>query len=70
MSYRIPVKITNVFERKLQKHVSGFGNEAVFSTDSAGWYIELDKQVCIYVGKEKPPEVIGDQLLLRLGRIK
>ncbi len=66
MNYRFPVTVTDVFERKLSKHVSGHGPNAVFSSDSAGWYIQIDGINAIYVGAEKPEVKTGDKMLLKL----
>lgn len=55
MSYRISAQVTNIFERKINKHVTGVGQNATFVTESAGWYIELDHAISVFVGHE-PPE--------------
>lgn len=70
MTYRITTKVTGVFERKLQKHISGYGKDAIFQTNSAGWYIQLGGEISIYVGREKPAEIVGDEVLIRIGRVK
>lgn len=54
MILSFPATITDIFERKLRKHISGAGPEARFHTGSAGWYIQIDGMVSIYVGMEKP----------------
>lgn len=64
--YTFGVRITDVFERKLRKHVSGAGPEAVFTTDSQGWYIQLDGLISVYIGMMKPEWVKGDLLNMRL----
>lgn len=66
MNYRFPVTVTDVFERKEKRHIRGAGPEAVFSTHSAGWYIQLDGMISIYVGMERPTMQPGDKLLMRL----
>lgn len=53
-SFRFPIRITDVFERKLQKHISGHGPQAIFSSDSAGWYIQIDGLHALHVGAEEP----------------
>lgn len=62
MKYRFPATISDVFERKLQKHVSGFGPEAVFTTESRGWYIKINDQFTIFMGTEKPLLEKGDKI--------
>lgn len=54
MILSFPATITDVFERKISKHVRGAGKEAIFSAASAGWYIQIDGMVSIYVGAERP----------------
>ena len=66
MRYKFSVKVTDVFERKSRKHVSGFGENAVFSSDSAGWYVRLNDNLSLYVGKDKPYFERGQQLYLTL----
>lgn len=67
-SYRFPVTISDVFERKVQKHVSGAGPEAVFSSDSAGWYLRINDNLSIYVGMQKPDLAPGDKMVMKLER--
>jgi hypothetical protein len=62
MTYRFPVTITDVFERKEKRHIRGSGDNAVFDTCSAGWYIQLDGLTSIYVGTEPPKERVGTQM--------
>ena len=66
--YRFPAKITDVFERKLQKYEHGFGNEAVFTTQNAGWYVRINDQFSIYVGTEPPSFDKGDEIVIQLSR--
>ena len=54
MIISFPATITDIFERKFHKHLSGAGPEARFHTGSAGWYIQIDGMVSIFVGAEKP----------------
>lgn len=68
MTYRIPVTITDVFERKVQKHTSGFGDNTMFETSSAGWYLRLNDHLSIYVGMEKPELAAGDKMVMKLER--
>lgn len=58
-----PCTITDVFERKLTKHHSGAGPAAVFSTHSAGWYIQIDGMFSVFVG-EKRPDFEKDQAIV------
>lgn len=67
-SYRFPITVTDVFERKVQKHVSGAGDHAVFSSDSAGWYIRIENNLSIYVGMQKPDVAPGDKMVMKLER--
>ena len=62
MKYRFPATVSDVFERKLSKHVSGFGPEAVFRTESRGWYIKVDDQFTIFMGAERPLFEPGDKI--------
>ena len=66
MILAFPTTVTDIFERKLQKHISGAGKEAVFSTASAGWYIQLDGMISIHTGAEPAPFKVGDKLILNL----
>lgn len=68
MIYTFPVLITDVFERKLRKHISGAGAGALFSTDSAGWYIQINNTISIYLGMEEPRIAVGDKMTLKLER--
>lgn len=68
MKYRFPATITDVFERKLQKHVSGFGPEAVFTTESRGWYVKINNQFTIFLGAEKPQFRPGEKVDIALIR--
>ncbi len=66
MKLTFPVTILEVYERKLNKHVSGHGNEALFQSVSAGWYVRFDDYFSIYVGKEKPDFRPNQQVRLTL----
>ena len=68
MAYRFPVVITDVFERKLRKHASGFGETAIFETASAGWYVQIDKSFSIYLGEEKPSYKPGEKAFIQIVR--
>lgn len=59
-------QITDVFERKLRKHMGGAGSDAVFSTYSDGWYIQLDGMISIYCGKERPKFTPGKSIRLSI----
>jgi hypothetical protein len=63
-----PTTVTDVFERHLKKHVSGAGPEAIFSSQSDGWYLQLDGMISIRIGSVKPPFVTGDRLTLTLAK--
>jgi len=52
--FRFPVTITDVFERKVSKHLGGAGPNAAFSSDSAGWYVRINDHIALYVGTTKP----------------
>lgn len=54
MILSFPATVTDIFERKVRKHLGGAGPEARFHTGSEGWYIQIDGMVSIYVGGEKP----------------
>jgi len=54
MIISFPATITDIFERTLSKHGGGVGKEARFSTVSAGWYIQIDGMVSIFVGDQRP----------------
>jgi hypothetical protein len=66
MTYTFPVTITDVFERKLRKHVSGAGPDAIFTTDSDGWYLQVGGVVTICVGPEQPIIRPGEKMELVL----
>jgi len=66
MRYVFYTKITEVFERKLKKHVSGVGDNAVFETASAGWYLQFGFTT-VYVGMQEPTDVkVGQRIKLIL----
>ena len=66
MTYLFPVTITDVFERKLRKHTGGARPEAKFTTDSAGWYLQIEGITTIYVGEEQPVIRPGEKMELVL----
>jgi len=68
MILRFPVVVTDIFERKVQKHKSGFGPNAIFDTDSIGWYLRFNDNFSLYVGMEKPDVAPGDKLVMKLER--
>ena len=68
MKYRFPITITDVFERRLRKHVKGFGPDAIFDTASEGWYIQINNQFTIYMGMERPSFEKGDKADLAIIR--
>ncbi len=64
--FAFPCTITSVFERKITKHLGGAGPQALFSTDSAGWYIQIDGHLAICVGAEEPKIQPGQKFTLKL----
>lgn len=67
-SYR--AKCTNVHELKTNKYKGGHGPDAMFSTESRGWYITLGNQFSIFVGMERPAIAQGDTLELIIRKAK
>lgn len=63
MILSFPCQITDIFERKVRKHMGGAGPEARFHTGSEGWYIQIDGMVSIFVGHDRP-EFEKDQLVV------
>jgi hypothetical protein len=61
-----PCTITDIFERKLTKHQRGAGPAAVFSTHSAGWYIQIDGAFSVFVGEDRPNFKVDDAVVLTL----
>jgi len=68
MIYAFPCSVTDVFERKIRKHLSGSGPDATFRSDSEGWYIQLNGMISIYMGMERPDLKIGDDAELTIRR--
>lgn len=66
MILSFPCTITDIFERKLQKHHRGAGPAAIFSTYSAGWYIQIDGTFSIFVGATKPECEVDDAIVLSI----
>ena len=66
MILAFPCTVTDVFERKFQKHQSGTGPAAIFSTYSAGWYIQIDSAFSIFVGENKPDFEVDEAIILSL----
>jgi hypothetical protein len=60
--------VTRIFENKVRKHISGAGPDAVFTTDSAGWYIRLSDEISLFCGMTKPEFEVGETVLLTLKR--
>lgn len=61
--------ITDIFERKIRKHISGAGPEARFHTGSEGWYIQIDGMVSIFVGDEKPNFEVDQEVVLSIRKV-
>lgn len=70
MTYSFPCTVTDVFERKLTKHVGGFGKDATFSTNSAGWYVQIDGIFSLYVGVERPMYEVDEAIVLSIRKAK
>lgn len=68
MIYAFPCSVTDVFERKIRKHLGGAGPDATFRSDSQGWYIQLNGMISIYMGMERPDLKIGDDAELTIRR--
>ncbi len=66
MILSFPCQITDIFERKFSKHLRGTGNDAVFSTGSVGWYIQIDGAFSIFVGETRPDYQIDDAVVLSI----
>lgn len=58
-------RVSEVFERKLKKHVKGVGENAIFETHSDGWYIQFGFTT-VYVGKEEPKMRQGDRVKITI----
>lgn len=69
MILSFPCTITDIFERKIPKHISGAGPEARFGTASEGWYIQLDGMISIFVGKDQPEFEKDQKLILTLRKV-
>lgn len=66
MTLNFPCVVTDVFERKLQKHLGGAGKAAVFSSSSIGWYIQIDGAFSLYCGMERPHYQVDDEVYLSI----
>jgi len=66
MILSFPCTITDIFERKLQKHAGGAGPQAIFTTASAGWYIQINGAFSIFVGADKPSFSVDDAIILSI----
>ncbi len=69
MILSFPATITDVFERKVRKHLGGAGPEARFHTGSEGWYIQIDGMVSIFCGGEKPEFEIDQAVVLSIRKV-
>lgn len=59
-----------VEERFESKHVTGYGNTAVFKNVSRGWFIVLDGwPSALWLGNEKPAISSGDQVEITIARV-
>jgi len=70
MIISFPATVTDVFERKFTKHLGGAGPEARFHTGSAGWYVQIDGMVSIFVGHDKPDFEIDEAIVMTLRKAK
>lgn len=70
MTYSFPCVVTDVFERKLSKHIGGFGPNATFSTSSTGWYIQIDGAFSVYVGMDRPDYEVDQAIVLSIRKAK
>ena len=66
MSLIFRAEITDIFERKIQKHLGGSGPAATFSTASIGWYIQLDGMISFFVGDARPQFTVGDNVTISM----
>ncbi len=66
MILSFPCQITDIFERKVQKHHRGVGLDAIFSTSSTGWYIQIDGAFSVFVGAERPDFKIDEAIILSI----
>lgn len=68
MTYVFHVSIWKVEERKMVRHVSGAGKDAVLVDESLGWYVTFTDFTSRYFGMEKPDLAPGDKMILKLER--
>lgn len=68
MPITFPATVTRVFENRVRKHINGAGPDAVFTTDSAGWYIRLSDEISLFCGMDKPEFEVGETVTLTLKR--
>lgn len=66
MTLSFPATVTDVFERKFQKHHRGAGPLAVLTSHSAGWYIQINGEFSIFVGEDRPDFEIDQAIVLTL----
>jgi hypothetical protein len=69
MILSFPCTITDVFERKFQKHQGGAGPEARFSSTSKGWYVQIDGTFSIFVGAERPEFEKDQPVILSIRKV-
>lgn len=62
MRYVLECRVTNLFEKQGQRHISGAGKDAVTEGYSLGWFITVDNKLSICVGDDKPDLTIGQQV--------
>lgn len=66
MIISFPCTVTDIFERKINKHVGGFGPDARFHSGSVGWYVQIDGMISIFVGAERPDFEIDQAIVMTL----
>ena len=63
-------KVVDVRERKIDRYISGIGDEAIFTEIGRGWFVLLDgSHEALHVGMEKPELVKGDRVKITLEKV-
>lgn len=64
---RFHAYVNKIEEKFVRTWVEGIGDKAEFKDVSIGWYLHLSGSwESIYIGKEKPSMVQGDQMIVTL----
>jgi hypothetical protein len=66
--YQETIRVTNIYERKGKRWISGHGEKAVTEEYPQGWTVILGNNLGIQF-QNKPELNIGDYLMLSLERI-